>query len=404
MSFENAMSWEARANQAIAHGALTNSKRPECFVKGVYPTHLAKGKGCYVYDEKGRRWIDFICALGTNLLGYAHRDINDRVKTQLDSGALFSLSSTLEVEFAEKVKETFSYVDRVRVLKTGTEGCLAAIRIARAATGREIILIDGYHGWGDDTVSLTPPANGVPLPRPWVMPLSSKGIPGILDKTAAIIIEPVITDFSLGRVQELQELRTLCDKHKVALIYDETITAMRFPSLSVASHTGIYPDISVFGKALANGLPISVVAGRAKLMDADYFVSSSFAGDCLAMRAAIETLKLAKAAVNGMWDYGERFQADFNLIMPGFIRIEGYPTRGIFRAKDDLTKALFFQEACKAGVLFGSTFFWCEPHAEESNFVLSLCRTILKRIANGEVKLEGELPVTPFAQKQREKT
>lgn len=132
MGFENAVTWDARARQAIAHGSLTNSKRPECFVRGVYPTHFSKSKGAFVWDEKGMRWTDFICALGTNLLGYACKEINDAVKAQMDLGSLYSLGSTIEVEFAEKVKETFSYIDRLRVVKSGSEGCVAAITIARA--------------------------------------------------------------------------------------------------------------------------------------------------------------------------------------------------------------------------------------------------------------------------------
>lgn len=266
-----------------------------------------------------------------------------------------------------------------------------------------MVLSEGYHGHSPEFVSLTPPANGIP-PHECIELLKTPLDETQIATAAAVIIEPVITDFSLERVQWLQQLREICTKHDTVLIWDETITAMRFPGLSVANHTGIHPDLSVFGKALANGLPISVVGGKKEIMDSDYFISSTFAGDALAMRAAIETLKLAKSAVANMWDYGERFQNEFNLIAPGYIRIEGYPTRGIFKAKDDLTKALFFQESCKAGILFGSTFFWCEPHAEEMNLVLSLVKTILKRMQNGEVVLEGEMPVTPFAQKQRDKT
>jgi len=390
-----------RAKKAIAHAALTNSKRPEVFPSN-YPTHITKARGCYVWDENGKRLIDFVCALGTNFLGYAHKEINDAVKAQMDKGSLYSLGSDLEVEFAEKIQETFSYCERVRVLKSGTEGCNAAIRIARAATGREWVISDGYHGWSDDFVSLTPPAKGIPMPRPWIGTLRELRIPSVPTLTAAIIVEPVITDFSDKRVQELLELREFCTRNKICLIFDETISAIRFPGLSVANHTGIYPDISVFGKALANGLPISVVAGRAKFMDADYFVSSSFAGDTLSMRAAMEVLRIAKHDIDGIWEYANRFVKNFNLLAPDLVHIEGYPTRGVFKAKDDETKAIFFQEACKAGLLFGPSFFWCEPHNMETSLVLGLCNTIFTRMRNGETKLDGELPVTPFAQKQRE--
>jgi glutamate-1-semialdehyde aminotransferase len=155
------------------------------------------------------------------------------------------------------------------------------------------------------------------------------------------------------------------------------------------------------GKALANGLPISIVGGPAKVMDSDYFVSTSFAGDTLALRAAMKVLEMAPSIVPRMWDEAALFQEQFNAIEPELIKIEGYPTRGIFKAKDDLTKALFFQECAKAQILVGPSFFWCEPHREESVTVLKVMKTILTRIKNGECRLEGKMPVTPFAQKAR---
>lgn len=399
----NLTTWKNRATASIAHSALTNSKRPECFVRGVYPTHLTKARACYVWDDKGKRYIDFICALGTNLFGYANKEINDAVKAQLDLGNLYSLGSTAEVEFAETIQSTFPYCEQIRVLKSGSEGCTAAIRIARAATGKQIILSDAYHGWHDDFVSLTPPAEGVPKPRPWIMPLDRIGIPGILSNTAAIIVEPVITAFTPERVQELVQLRELCTKNKVLLIFDEVITAIRFPRLSVANHTGVHPDISIFGKALANGLPISVIGGRAKIMSAPYFVSSTFAGDILPMKAAQVVMRMAKDRIQEIWDAGQRFLNQFNAIAPDIVRIDGYPTRGVFVGTPE-NKAVFMQEAVKAGILFGPSWFWCEPHNEEHNFVMKACETILSRMKQGECKLEGEMPVTPFAQKFRGKS
>jgi Glutamate-1-semialdehyde aminotransferase len=104
----NLATWKNRSEVSIAQGALTNSKKPSCFVKGVYPTHLVRGKGAYVWDDRGRRYIDFICALGTNLFGYANRDYTTAVISALELGVLYSLGSTKEVEFAERVQEYFS--------------------------------------------------------------------------------------------------------------------------------------------------------------------------------------------------------------------------------------------------------------------------------------------------------
>ena len=399
MSADNAVTWKQRARLSIGQGALTNSKRPECFVEGVYPTHITRAKGCYVYDDKGRRMIDFICALGTNLFGYAHKEINDVVKMQLDQGSLYSLGSTLEVEFAEKVQAVFPFIERIKILKSGSAGCTAAVTIARAHTGRRNILSEGYHGHDPEFVSLTAPANGV-VPHMHICALNQE--PSMIDPgVAAVIVEPVLTDASPYRIAYLRALRELCTRNGTLLIFDETITALRFPGLSFAKYSGITPDLIVMGKALANGLPISVVGGRKEIMEGEFFISTTFAGDTLALRAAMKVLEMAPSVVPRMWDEATLFQAQFNAIEPELVTIEGYPTRGIFKAKDDLTKALFFQECAKAQILVGPSFFWCEPHREESVTVLKVMKTILTRVKNGECRLEGKMPVTPFAAKQR---
>jgi glutamate-1-semialdehyde 2,1-aminomutase len=406
------MNWQSRAKAVIAHSALTNSKRPSCFTS-VYPTHLTEAHECFVWDDGNKRYADFICALGTNLFGYANRTVNEAVKRQLDKGALYSLSSTLEVEFAEMFLNYMPFAERVRVLKSGSEGCLAAIRIARAATGRDVVLSDGYHGWGDDFVSLTPPAHGVPLVdseygpyhRDWIRDLNALGPFSRIDRQnniAAVIIEPVNLDYSSERIQYLHELRKQCDSHGVVLIFDETITGLRFPKLSVAAWSGVHPDIIIMGKALANGLPISVVAGKKKFMDADFFVSSTFAGDTLAMAAAMKVMPMAAESIYDMWEQAAAFKADFNQLCDGLVWLEGYPTRGVLKGKDDMTRALFMQEACLGGLLFGPSFFWCKPHVEHKHFVLDIVGKVISKIKSGGAKLIGEMPQAPFAQKVRE--
>jgi acetylornithine/succinyldiaminopimelate/putrescine aminotransferase len=172
--------------------------------------------------------------------------------------------------------------------------------------------------------------------------------------------------------------------------------------MSFAQWSGIKPDLIVFGKALANGLPISVVGGSAKIMSgSEYFVSTTYAGDTLAMAAALKVLPIAKEALPQMWDLASQFQKDFNAINPDLIRLDGYPTRGVLWGADDMTKALFMQEMAKANVLFGSSWFWCEPHAYERDLVLGLAKIVISKIKSGEARLEGNLPKKPFAQKQR---
>lgn len=387
-----------RSEQAIAHGALTNSKRAQCFVKGVYPTHLREGKGCYVWDTLGNRYIDFICGLGSSILGYANEEVNGAMMAQLRRGSTFSLGTELEVLVAEKVKELFPFIEKVRILKTGTDACNAALRIARTKTGRGSVISNGYHGWGDEFTSLTPPAHGVV----GSYKIAKEG--EINSDTAALIVEPVITDATPERVNTLREMRKECTRTGAMLIFDEIITGMRFPKFGVSNYFGIEPDILCLGKAIANGMPVSIIAGKTDVMECDdYFVSSTFAGETVSLAAALKTMGLlqTKFKLEYLWQEGKKFQDRFNSIAPELISIEGYPTRGVFKG-EMFHKALFWQEACKAGLLFGPSFFFNFSHIDVADQVISSCEGILRRIKTGSVVLEGELPQVPYAQKTRE--
>jgi glutamate-1-semialdehyde aminotransferase len=387
---------------AIHNGALTNSKRPECFVQGIYPTHVKKGDSCYLYDVDGKKYIDYICALGSNLVGYANPQINEAIFKQLYNGTVFSLSSTLEVEAAEKLKELFPFIGKMRFLKTGSEAASAGVRIAMAHTGRLKVLSHAYHGWHDAFVSLTPPAIGVPK-QPHIENLTS--LDQIDESVACVIIEPIITDISRERIQYLIDLKEKCNKTGVLLIFDEIITGFRFPNYSFSNHSGISPDILLLGKAIGGGMPLSVVATKPGIGEnAEWFVSSTFAGDTISLAAMMKLIELLKNnyKLQELWNYGQRFIDSFNSIAPDIIKIDGYPTRGVFVA-DLKNKALFFQESCKAGLLFGSSFFYNFQHMPLNEMVLSSCNDIINRIKNNQIQLEGELPKAAFAQKAREK-
>lgn len=396
MSFE----WHRRAQDSIHNAALTNSKRPECFVMGVYPTHVTSGRGCHLTDTDGKRYVDFICGLGSNLFGYGNHLISEAVISQLHKGSVYSLSSTLEVEAAERLKSLFPFVGKVRFLKTGTEAAMGAIRIARAHTGRMRVLSHGYHGHADPFLSLVPPGFGVPK-HPDIETLSS--LEQIDESVACVIVEPVITDYSDQRREYLMQLKEKCNKMGALLIFDEIITGFRWPNYSVSNQTGITPDVILLGKALGGGLPLSVIATKPKIGDGkEWFVSSTFAGDTLALSAFLKCTDILRKEYSllALWDSGTSFLEEFNAIAPDLVKIDGYPTRGVFVGTAQ-NKAVFFQECCKAGILFGPSWFYNFPHMEVKDFVLSTVKDILTRMKSGMVSLEGKMPESPFAEKVR---
>lgn len=388
--------WHRRAQDSIAHGYLTNSKRPTCFVNA--PTHIVKAEGCHLWDHQGKKYLDFICGLGANLLGYGHPQVNEAIIAQIKNGYSHSLATDLEVICAEKVRSMFPFIDKLRFLKTGSDACSASLKIARAYTenkylGSDFVVSEGYHGHSDEFVSLTPPALGVPKYE------DMKKITNKFSDNCIWITEPVITDYSNERFKELREKQ---DKSRVT-IFDEIITGFRWQKHSVCKDKGFIPDIICLGKSIANGMPLSVVGGKRDVMEcAEYFVSSTYAGETLSLAAAIKTMELlqTKYSISDLWLKGEYFYDKFNSISQD-LKLVGYPTRGVFQG-DDLTKALFFQESCKAGILFGSSFFINFPLVEHFDLVLNTVSDIFTRIKTGLVKLEGPMPTSPFAQKVRD--
>lgn len=392
-----------RAQSCIAQGALTNSKNPHMHVFGVYPTHINRGDGAYVVDHNNQRYLDYICGLGVNLFGYGFRRHVDAVTNSLPNGFSHSLPTHHELDCAEALKEIFHFTEKWKFLLSGSEACSAAIRIARAYTGRDLVLSEGYHGHNDDFISLSSPASGIPK-RTSIRPLAERDTVD-MGSVAAIIIEPVVDEFNPERISYLNELRETCTKHGILLIYDEVITSFRFKNHSVASATGIIPDLFIIGKASAAGLPFAGVGGSAKVMDCDYFVSTTYAGYIqghIACKATIDTLlRISEFKIDRLWEAGEAFIDKFNRMTEGYVTLKAYPTRGVFQG-EALNKALLFQEACKAGILLCNSWFYSFPLIENDKFFFSFLADFMARTKLGTIQLEGNLPVSPFAQRIRD--
>lgn len=393
--------WHRQQN-TIAQGALTNSKHPKMHVFGTYPTHCdaLRNYDCYLVGEDGKKYIDFICGLGTNLLGYGNDHIARYVAPYLRHAQSPSLPTVLEIQAVEELRTMLPMAERVKWLKSGTDACNASVKIARAYTGRKLILSEAYHGWGSEFTSLTPPAHGC-IPSEWMQPLADRKS---FKDVAAVIIEPVITDWSDERRKWLYWLSEQTRKDGCLLIFDEIITAFRFKEYFVFRWLNIEPDMVLVGKCIANGFSLSGVVGRREIMDSDYFVSTTFAGETTALAAAIKTMNMMRTNTDfdlkKLWDNGADFIEQFNAIWPEGLTIEGYPTRGVFKGSP-IAKALFFQEMALSGVLFCSTWFYNHHLCAHKKEVINLAKHVLDKIRLGSVKLKGEMPQSPFAMKVR---
>lgn len=392
-------SWENRSKAVLAQGCTgTNSKRPSQYVRGVYPTHCHMANGPYIWGTDNRRYIDFVGGLGTIILGYNHPKVEEAVNEIRSQGVVSgSLPHPIEVETAELIRSMFPQIEKVRFLKTGSEACSAAVRIARAHTDKSYIKSDGYHGHHDLFTSMSPPAYGVKDDFR-VMKAKSRNTYGNM---AGHITEPITLSATEKDREKLKEKVLFCRDQKSLVIFDEVITGCRVLQHSVGRMwPEMDPDITVLGKAIANGYPLAIVGGKKRVMDSkEYFISSTFSGEAVSLAACKATLEeIRKKNMKDLWFYAQRFIDNFNeMCRPINVEIEGYGTRGMMRVTNHHT-ALFMQEACKAGMLFGKAFFYNFSHMENNieDYVFNLIDDIVTRIRSGAAQLEGELPKETF--------
>lgn len=262
-----------------------------------------------------------------------------------------------------------------------------------------LVLSDGYHGRSDMWTSLTPPALGVP-PDEYVKPLPDQYTDDLLKEACAVIIEVIKLEDTDERKQWVKKLRKDCAENQVVFIADEVITGCRVEELSISKQWDLDPDIMVLGKAIANGFPLAVVGGKKEVMNCgEYFISSTFSSEALSLAACKATLQeLTTKNMKDLVYYAKRFQQDLNGQLNKIdVNIEGYGTRGSLDTTTE-NAALFMQEACKAGLLFGKAYFYHFGHLEEGieETTLNLVCDIVERIKLGGVALEGEAPHQPF--------
>lgn len=370
---------KGRAIKVIPGCSQTKNKSPRNFVQGVVPAFIDHADGATVWDVDGNEYIDCHMALGPVILGHNHPVVSEAVREQLQKGPLFTLPHPLEVEVAEQLVEMISYADMVRFAKNGNDVTTMAVRLARAATGRDIIATTGYHGWQDWSVVANPGA--------------SKGVPGRVeaytesftyneieslerifedhpDNVAAIVMTP--TDIEPPKNDFLKQTRELADENEAILVFDEILTGFRFGPSGAGGYFDIDPDLACFAKAMANGFPIAALVGRRELLTLiehdDLFISTTYGGETISLAAAQATLsELASAAVaDHIWNQGQQLRDGMNDLaldhgLNSLINCRGSGpiTRVEFTNTKTATareiESLFQQEAIREGVLFTGT-------------------------------------------------
>jgi glutamate-1-semialdehyde 2,1-aminomutase len=366
-----------RALKSIPLATQTFSKSSMMYPRGATPLFIDRGKGPYVWDIDGNRYIDYVLGLMPIVLGYGDPDVDLAILEQLKKGIIFTLPSELETELAEKLIELIPSADMVRFGKNGSDVTSASIRLARAYTGRDKVAIAGYHGWHDWCIGTTTRNLGVPKA---IQELSSTFKFNDLDSLhdllkrdpdgyAAVILEPSGVEGSIDGF--LQGARDLTEKYGVVLIFDEIATGFRANMGGVQNIYNIVPDLSTFGKAMANGMPISAIVGRREIMSLmnDIFFSGTFGGEALSLAAALATLNKLEAidAPTIFKKIGGEITVRINnllreLGMRDLIQIKGldwwprFIVNGCKSANQLLVTSLFRQEMIANGILIGASF------------------------------------------------
>lgn len=274
----------------------TGSKRPEAMfdVADEYVPRMVRSRGARVWDSTGREYLDLTMALGAVALGYGHPRVVEAVTQAMRDGAVGGLAPQLEVDVAERLARVLPGVEAVRFLKTGAEAVAAAVRIARVATGRDHVLVCGYHGWLDwcgDAAGVPESTRALRTPIPF-NDIDALRRALVDANPAAVIVEPVVD--GPPDLAWLLALRDATSRSGCVLVFDEIKTALRVAVGGVAEATGVVPDLMVVGKALGNGMPIAAVGGGRAIMDAAArtWISSTLATEWASLAAARAVLEV----------------------------------------------------------------------------------------------------------------
>ena len=401
----------------------TLAKGPGQYVNGVAPKYLKRGKGSHVWDVDGNEFIDYNMAIGPLSLGYAYPKVDEAIVAQLKDGITFSMMHELEVVLAELVHRVIPNAEAVRISKTGADVTSAAVRVARAYTGRTKVLCCGYHGWHDWYISVTSRNSGIPEA---IKELTSTfeyndldSVRSALDEeVACVILEPFV--FAAPENNFLQELKNLCTANGTLLIFDEMWTGFRIAVGGAQEYFGVRADLACYSKAFANGMPVSLLTGRKDVMDLfkeEVFFFTTFGGEALSLAAAVATIEemIEKDVPAWLAEKGRKLKDGYNALaeewgIAHYTRCIGYDCRSLVSfeatAGNPLElKSFVQQEMIKRGILWSGFHNMSFSHTEEDvEYTLKVYREVLgllkEAVSRQEVgaKLRGA-PVEPVFRK-----
>ena len=393
-SYDRSRALFARASQTVPSASQTFSKSSLQWPLGTTPQFLERSRGCRTWDVDGHEYIDYVLGLLPIILGHGDVDVDTAVDEQLRRGVTYSLATELECELAERLVRLIPGAEQVRIGKNGSDATTAAVRLARAYTGREKIAVSGYHGWHDWYIASTVRNVGIPQS---VQALTTRFPFGNADALqqllssepesfAAIIMEPDgVVSPPAGY---LEAVRDICNQYDVLVIFDEIISGFRASLGGAQERHGVTPDLASFGKAMGNGFPISAIVGRQDVMSLmnDVFVSGTFGGEALSIAASIATIdKLERLDVpdrlerlgTRLIDASNAIVSDHQLECIVSFGGHGWWPRIIINPGDRdaaLIASLFRQFSCQQGLLLGNSYNLCLAHDSEVVFCETMAR------------------------------
>lgn len=383
-----------KAKKLIPGGTMLLSKRPEMYLPEYWPSYFSKAKGCKIWDLDGNELVDMsIMGIGTNSLGYGNDDIDSAVIETVRKGNMSTLNCPQEVFLAEKLIQMNPWAHMVKFARSGGEANSIAVRIARAASGKDNVAICGYHGWHDWYLSANHNANDN-LNGHLLSGLSTKGVPKNLKNSVFPFkynnfdeLKFIVDNYDIGAIKMevirnfepqdnfLQRVRDLATTKNIVLIFDECSSGFRETFGGIFQKYNVEPDMVMFGKTIGNGYALTAVVGKRDIMEAaqSSFISSTFWTERIGPTAALETLKIMKKIRS--WDtiteIGKKIQfgwSELALKHDLEIDISGIPAMSsyVFKSRNSTKyKTLITQEMLKKGFLASTIFYACTEHKDE---------------------------------------